>query len=334
MTSYFKRSAKYSLVPLACLLLSACAEQPLTLNEPYINNDGVGVNKGYVNGSVGLPDTKLPSLGDIRSMHKDSSEEDSPKKRAKLNQLRDDALAYGAQVGLYQGTKEIDRRLNQHAAELSNIYNFNQFLIRDKSGQLLLPPVITEQDDLYQSNDGGRSINVADKMYTIEKNVIFAPTSPLWHTYLFRAFQKPNLPSNDQLPANKEQQATWARYSTEGYDRGLHQAVDIFKQDMRQLQHDFGGMLRYYTLLENHQISSPYIAESKLGITGSDNKAVYNNRVLKLMEIPKLVVSHPDKIRSSISSQNPADASTNPYDVMDEPGWHEKNPMSDAGTGN
>lgn len=327
---YKIRSVKV-LAPLAVLLLSACAEQPNIQNDPYVADGGdASINAGGINSAISMPDTRLPSLGNIRSLHRIAGVDDSPKKKAKLAQLRDDALAYGLQSGLYAGTREIDRRLNEHAAELSDIYNFNNFLIKDKSGQLLLPPVITEQDDLYQSDDGGKTISVADKMYTIEKNVTFAPTSPLWHTYLLQSFQKATPPENSKLPSNPEEQAVWARYVTEGYDRGLHQAVDIFKQDMRQLQHDFGGMVRYYALLENHQISAPYVAETNLGVTGDADKAVYNNRVLKLMDIPKLVVSNPEKIRSSVSVETPAQSIRNPYETFDDKGWKAKSAPSDS----
>ena len=297
------------------LLLTACASNPVTVNRPMDAGDATDINGGYVNGSMSLPDTKLPSLGEIRSIHKMKGgfNKNTAKEKARLNQLRDSALAYGAQLGLYRGTKEINDRLNRHAAELSDIYNFTPFLIHDKSGQTMLPPVITEQDEIYQSTDNGRTLDIADKKYTIEKNVQWVPTSPLWHGYLFRSFEKPQLPENNQLPGNEEEQAVWARYVTEGYDRGLHQSVDIFKQDMRVLQHDFGGMVRYYTLLENHQITNaPFTAENHLGITGNDNEAVYNHRVMKIMDLPRLVVDNPDRIRSSASSATPGEAITEP----------------------
>lgn len=320
------------IVPLSAILLcfTACSQQ--VINQPnQLSSDGTSINGGGINTSIAYQDTKLPSLGEIRSLHKTGGDGLSEKQKAKYASIRDEALSYGLQAGLYEGTRQIDRRLNAHAAELSKIYNFNHYLIRDKSGQLLLPPVITEQDEMYNSEDGGKTISIADKMYTIEKNVTFAPTSPLWHSYLFRSFQKAVMPDNNKLPSNKSEQAVWAKYVTEGYDRGMRQSVDIFKQDMRQLQHDFGGMVRYYSLLEEHKISAPYVVETNLGITGTEDKAVYNNRILKIMDSPKLNVDTPSKITSITSTKTPDDAigvssPENPYDRMDQKGWQEVNP--------
>lgn len=270
------------------------------------------VNPGHVNGSLEIPSVDIPDLGDARNMHKRHIRKLSQKQETLDNAVRSHAQEYGLQLGLAWGTKLIDARLNALADKLSDIYDFNDLLISDPSGHYILPPIITERDDSYELSDEGQTLKVADKTYTKEESETFSRNAPMWHQYLYRSYDKPQEPDNSDLPSTVEEQDIWNRYVTEGFNKGVRQAVDIFKADIRRLNHDYIGMTRYYELAAQGAISRPFVAKTDLGLTGNNDKVNYNQREMHISGGAHLNFDRPDKLDPTPSTQKPGDAILSP----------------------
>lgn len=309
-------------LPLLFALLcsvSACAEQPpiQDLNPTAIEDNSISINPGYVNGSVDSHSADVLTLGEVRNLHKHGTVKISEKQKARQNNIRDRAQEYGLQMGLAYGSKIITDRLNQHAAELNRIYDFTQVAVTNKeSGQLMLPPIISERDNTWELSNGGQTLRVANKVYTVDSDATFASNAPIWHSYLFRSYEKPEMPENDSLPSTPEEQDIWNRYSTEAYNKGIHQAVDTLRDDIRSLNHDFVGMWRYHQLVLEGRVTEGFVAVNNMGITGSDNRVNINDRLINITSKPRLNYDHPDRISASVSTESPDEASRTP-DIND-----------------
>jgi len=300
----------------ATLLLAsvaACTPAPnQEWNPTPTTEDGVSINDDYINGSMAFKNPDLPTMGDGRNLHRLHHEKLSPKRKASIDKIRNAAQTYGLQLGLSYANSRINLRLNQHAAELSKIYDFHNLLLMSPTKQLLLPPVISEADDTWEVSNDGRSLQVADKTYSIDEDAQFVKNSPLWHTYLFRSYNKPEVPADDSLPSDQYEQDIWDRYYSESYNKGVRQALDIFRDDIRKLNHDFVGMRRYKELLDEGRISAPYFAASNLGVTGSEKRVSINHKVLNITGMPHLNYDHPDKIQASVSTETAPEAAQTP----------------------
>ncbi len=293
--------------------LSACSALSPPEIAPYPEKDDVSVNAGYITGSMVSPETDVPSLSDVKNLRRVRAHKRTAKEEARYNAIRDAAQEYGLQAGQAFAGKLIHDRLQYRSTALAQTYDFNAVLLKDpSSAKTLLPPVISERDKTWELSDDGQSLRTADATYTIESDVTFADDAPLWHTYLYRSYEKPQLPSDDMLPENSDEQATWDRYVTDAYNRGVRQAIDTLRDDMRRLNHDYIGMWRYHWLLAEGRITSQYVAVDRMGITGSDQRVNMNEQQYHIAVRPKMNFDHPEKIKASVSTETPAEAGYTP----------------------
>ncbi len=294
--------------------LAGCAEQlPAPIVSPEADRDGLSVNDGYTTGSISTHDVAVPSLTDVQRIRRQHVQKLTKKEQARENAIRDAAQEYGLQSGLAFAGKEIKERLNQRAASLSQVYDFNAVLIRDPSSSvMLLPPVISERDKTWEVSDDGQTLRTADATYTVESDVSFASNAPLWHSYLLRSYEAPQRPAEDILPENDREQAVWDRYVTDAYGKGVRQAIDTLQDDMRRLNHDYVGMWRYHWLLAENRISSQYISVNNMGVTGSDQRVNMNEMRYNISVHPHLNYDHPEAIKASISTETPAESGVTP----------------------
>lgn len=296
------------------LSLAGCAQEvPAPIISPQEGRDSLSINDGYTTGSISTHDVDVPSLTDVQRIRRHHVEKLSKKEQARENAIRDAAQEYGLQSGLAFAGKSIKDRLNQRAAALSQVYDFNAVLIRDPSSSImLLPPVISERDKTWEVSDDGQTLRTADATYTVESDVSFASNAPLWHSYLLRSYEAPQRPAEDILPENDREQAVWDRYVTDAYNKGVRQAVDTLQDDMRRLNHDYVGMWRYHWLLAENRISSQYISVNNMGVTGSDQRVNMNEMRYNISVRPHLNYDHPENIKASVSTETPAHAGVSP----------------------
>ena len=273
-------------VSVIALLLAGCNAHVARVVEPIPS-----VNAGYRIGDIALQDDPVPTLEDVMNrVPSRKSGDEKPEDRLRAPAMRDSALAYGARAGLAYTSRGINASLKRRAEDLTRIYDFNRILIRTPSGATIMPPVISEAKDTYETSDAGRTLRVADVSYLIVEQARFTPTAPLWHTYLIRTYVTPEPPPDLLLPRDGAERDAWKRWVTEGWHMGVTQAQEIFEADLRRLERDFTGMLKYKGLLEERKVSAPVVAEGSLGNTGTGQDMRVNDRALRITRDPTLQV--------------------------------------------
>jgi defect in organelle trafficking protein DotC len=248
------------------------------------------VNSSTRLGDINIPVVDTPSLEQIIAKapvkKKDDGEKESDKLRAPA--MRDAAMSYGARAGLAWTSRGINEQLRSRSAELTKTYDFNRVLIRTSSQATILPPVISEAKEAYETADAGKTLRVADTVYEIVEQARFVPNAPLWHSYLVRSYTAPEDPPDTLLPKSDGERDAWRRWVTEGWSMGIKQAQEIFDADLRRLERDFVGMVRYKALLEERKVSAPVVAEGNLGVTGNGTDMRVNDRALRITKDPLL----------------------------------------------
>lgn len=195
----------------------------------------------------------------------------------RLAALRETATTLGAQGALAWRAHHIDKALQQQAAYLNHVFNFNQLLLKHN----VLPPVLTESNgNLNLAN--ADTIRMADKTYKIVARAKFVTTPPTWRNYLWLTYKKPDIPNTTLLPVNKAEARIWNFYLQTGWKEGLQQANDIFAANLSRLKRDYLGMVLYRRLLAQGMITSPHVAKAELGITGNANQIRINDEVMRI----------------------------------------------------
>lgn len=201
----------------------------------------------------------------------------------RLAALRETAMTVGAQGALAWRAIHIDQALQQESNYLDNIFDFNQLLLNHD----VLPPVLSEADDsLNLDNDD--TIRLADHTYQIVSPARFVTAAPTWRTYLWLDYKKPSMPDTSLLPKNKAEAQVWNYYLRQGWQQGLVQANEIFSDNLNRLKRDFTGMVLYRKLLAQNMVSSPYVAQTNLGVTGNANHLSIGDRILRITAQSKL----------------------------------------------
>jgi defect in organelle trafficking protein DotC len=266
----------YHLLPVLILLVTACSSKEVSTSAYNINP------LAYTH--VDTTDRmQLENMYKFKSSKdKQSSSEVNP---MRIEGLKEAAITLGAQGALAYRSRELDKFLEENAAHLNQIYNF-QALVLDNN---VLPPVITEARDQLVLHDND-TIQIADKTYTILKNVRFVTTPPNWREYLWLKFNKPELPDPSILPKedSEPERDLWKQFVDEGWEQGLQQANTIFSENLAKLQRDYQGMMRYRKLLNEHVINSPMVAKVQLGITGGGESLAINDQLLRITVHPEL----------------------------------------------
>jgi defect in organelle trafficking protein DotC len=224
------------------------------------------------------------NLADLQSLSSDSNfDDESAVSNLRTEALKETALTLGAQSGLATRARAIGNDLEMEAKYLRNVFNFSALMLEHG----LLPPVLVEANNTV-SYDGPNTLRLSDKTYKIVAQAQFVTTPPNWRNYLWMEFASPEMPNKTLLPRTKEEQVIWKEYIAIGWEQGIEQANSIFQENLARLKRDYAGMLIYRQLLAKHMISKPYVATTKLGVTGDGNSIHINDQVLRITATPQL----------------------------------------------
>lgn len=186
------------------------------------------------------------------------------------------AFTYGAQSGLAWQASNINKLCNQHAKELSRVYNFNSLLMENS----LLPPVLAEvKNSLRVSNN---TMRLADKTVEILSPARFVSTPPSWRDYIHMNYKYPDKPNTTILPRSEIERQMWDEEIQKGWNAGVAQANNILLQSLGKLNRDFAGMALYHALYSQKMISSPTTAKAKMGITGNKQRMRINDQIIRI----------------------------------------------------
>lgn len=224
------------------------------------------------------------NLQDLQNLHAVPNRPASKALTSVRNEaLQEIALSTGAQSGLAWRSKQINEILSQSSENLDRSFNFNLLLLAHN----VVPPVLVTGESSLNLDDP-LTIRIADRTYQIVSQARFATTPPTWRDYLWMSYNKPDAPIAGLLPKTDDEKAVWKKYSAMGWQNGVEQANNIYKENLARLKRDFDGMTRYRVLLAQGMVSPPFVAHTDLGVTGDSSNMRINDQVLRITALPKL----------------------------------------------
>jgi defect-in-organelle-trafficking protein DotC len=187
-----------------------------------------------------------------------------PFKDLRQRAIHDASFALGAQLGLNWRFQQIWADLNQHAAYLDEVYNFEPLLL---NADRVLPPVIVKADNTYQQSGDDQAQTTAVS-YQILSPARVVSTAPNWRNYFPSpsAFSTSMMPDPSLLPKNDVERKIWSDAAQDGWNEGVSQANQIAEIDLNKLEQDFLGMIMFKKLSIQGMVSVPFLANGNLGI--------------------------------------------------------------------
>jgi len=201
----------------------------------------------------------------------------------RLTALKQTSRGLGAQAGLAWRSQQVNALLERKKHSLDQVFNFNYLILNSN----VLPPVLTEGQNILNLADN-QNIRISDHDYQIVYPPRFITAPPTWRDYLWMNYRKPDLPNTTLLPKNSKEADIWNQYAKIGWSEGIEQAADIFQTNLNRLTRDLNGMILYRKLLRQNMVSTPFVAEANLGVTGGGNSMRINDRVLRITSTPEL----------------------------------------------
>ncbi|MFH1158398.1 MAG: type IV secretory system conjugative DNA transfer family protein [Pseudomonadota bacterium] len=192
------------------------------------------------------------------------------------------ALSYGARGGLAKRNYQIMERMKGFDQVLDRVFDFRSLLAMTASGLLIEPPIIKESVDAMVITNGGNEAAVADKVFDIDKKAKIVSAPRDWRQYLVQSWSAVPPPPRVLWPKNKQEQADWSTWVTQGWDAGYEQAEQMFELNVNRLVADYTGMVRYRMLLAQGMISEPYALHEDRGITSDKNQMRVGDRALRI----------------------------------------------------
>ncbi|MEM7680259.1 MAG: type IV secretory system conjugative DNA transfer family protein [Pseudomonadota bacterium] len=203
--------------------------------------------------------------------------------------IKEAAISYGARGGLAWRTYAISQDLGQRSRYLNRVFDFRQLLIPAPSGLLIEPPIISESVNSMLIEVGGQEAAVSDRIYNIINNARIVSAPRTWRTYLERSWPAVEPPPDILRPEGPQERALWVEYVNIGWQAGVEQANDIFKEDIALLLSDFRGMVRYRLLLSQGMISAPFALQVDRGVTGGGSQMRVGDRAVQITGVPQLI---------------------------------------------
>ena len=196
-----------------------------------------------------------------------------------------EAMRFGSQSALYNRTIKYQNLLTKSKHELSRIFNFSPLLMM---GGRVVPPVISEGSNLEMVNDKFTRTTVK-KAYKIISQAKVINTPMDWREYLMFSAPKPSLPSKYALPikGDEREEKIWINGVSQGWEAGLRQANIIMIQNIRKLERDYVGMVRYHLMLTKKIVTSPIVSNLNLGVTTNADSINIGEVVFEIAELPK-----------------------------------------------
>lgn len=208
---------------------------------------------------VGCASPKKSKIDEIYSSStfiKSGKKSNDNKLREKV--VRDTALSWGAQEGLYWRTSMLEQMMDELSWELHTVFGFYKFLV---DGKVLMPVVHTAERTIEQLTN--ESVKTTDVKYMIADDAQFVTQIPTWRDYLMVRVDKPVAPQDTLFPKTKGERKAWRKGLDEGWDVGVEQANEIFEQNLRELRAEIEGLYNFRILNAMGIVSMPKYSYSR-----------------------------------------------------------------------
>lgn len=216
------------------------------------------------------------------------------------------AQALGMQAALSYESTQIDTILEAQSDVLYRIFDFNQVMYQHN----VLPPVLDKANHQVNIDPQGDTIRIAGVTYRILAPVRFVTAPPTWRDYLWMSYPPPQLPYQELLPQNSQEQQLWQTNVDLGWSQGINQAVAIFNINLSTMSRDFDGMLLYKELLLQNMVSPYHLSQQHAGITGTSTNMVIDDETMQITDQPQLQLHSKFWNAAPIDTQVPVVAPT------------------------
>lgn len=217
-------------------------------------------------------------------MDKDELGEDM---EGRISNVRADALKQTAYtLALQQAVRwrynRIMEALSEQESRLNEIFDFSPLLMQDGK---VLPPAITEAGPGYRVESKTQASSV-DVVYEIVRPAEMISNAPSWRDYLYRSyasFERGDI-NVGVLPDNQREREMWQRAAVEGWEIGVRQAQNLYRQNLSKLRRDYQGIIKFRTLAKQGMVSVPIIAEGQPGIEVQGERLSVDRRVFRITQ--------------------------------------------------
>lgn len=201
---------------------------------------------------------------------------------SRYDNIYQEALIYGTQSGLYSRGVALKNFVNRYESEFSSSFNFIPLMLVEGK---VAPAVVLEAEKSLQSEDRF-TLRSTDKSYRIVEQVKVVNSPLNWRNYMLLEIPKPTEPNEMFLPLNEEEDHHWRLGVSQGWEVGVSQANAIYLENIRKLERDYVGMVRFHIMLKRGLITNPITSTTSLGITGEiDETMNINETIFKIDRI-------------------------------------------------
>lgn len=226
-------------------------------------------------------DTPKP-LAQIMSMEQEQKDEG---KSSEVSELRPKAIIeaaslLAAQAGFKWRYGQINEALKENQNYLDTIYAFKPLLIHQGR---ILPPIIAEAGPAKRLERQTVSVS-SDGTYRIIEDARLITAPPDWRTYLIATYPAKETIHESLLPKSEAERKIWIEASKKGWSAGIEQAGYLFQQNLRKLEREIRGIIRYERLRAQNIVNVPMIAigEDAVRITKKQRKLEIGQTIVRI----------------------------------------------------
>lgn len=233
--------------------------------------------------AAGHPPSPLVELENMANRDPQSAGLNSEFAELRPNAIREAAETLGIQKAIRWRYEQINAVLEKRSDHLDKLFDFRPLLMQDDK---LLPPVITEANDVFSLNSLDEA-TASQTTFELKSDARIVTAPPSWRDYLIHHFGV-----NDQLhaalqPKDAVERVIWLEGVRRGWEIGTKQADSLFEANLNRLVRDFRGIVRFHMLAEQRVVSMPTFAEGDLGIRVNGKHLDVGQRIFRITDHSK-----------------------------------------------
>lgn len=195
---------------------------------------------------------------------------------SRYDNIYQEALVYGTQSGLYSRGIKLKSFVDRYENEFSGSFNFIPLMLAQGK---VAPAVVLEAKKSIQSTDR-YTLRSNDKSYRIVEQVKVVNSPLNWRNYILIDMPRPSQPNEQFLPLNEEEDHHWKLGVSQGWEVGVAQANAIYLENVRKLERDYVGMVRFHVMLKRGLLTNPVTSMTSLGVTGEIDEVMNINETI------------------------------------------------------
>lgn len=236
---------------------------------------GVGLWVAPVLAGVVIPgDLSRLQAADVRTHFRVS---ENKIKSLRLNTMIEAAETLGVQSGVKWRYDQILVRLEELSESLDKL-NFEHLLLNRGK---VLPAVIEEANDV-KTIISDVHMSQSLTTYHIRAPARIVSAAPSWRDYLSENVIVEGIINDALLPKTQAEHLVWRKSVTRSWEVGVRQAEFMLITNLARLKRDYLGMVRFHILAKQGVISTPILAEGRLGLNVAGRSIDIDQRIFKI----------------------------------------------------